>query len=282
MKIALACRTFRSGVDALSVVDKMRAIIKETGKVTVKEYYDLVDLKHSLTDCLWGWTNLDNGRVRQCGREYILELPEAVILVNPVKTNNIKINDGGEEMRKLNIPFPSRKEAVTVLIDLAAITERYGFATIADLCDLSGVVSRFQDEKYGWDNLVGSAVVRTKEGWELALPISKPIESLPIKPDHNNLSWLKENPGLMTLPNTYLDMLLGNGNIKNVDQFTNKITISIPNKDEIVGDRLYTKSRIQKGWVDKIGQKIDFCGMPNEKKVVSVKITETQILIDLE
>lgn len=61
-------------------------------------------------------------------------------------------------------------EAEKVLDDLTAAIEQYESATVADLLDMVGVTSTFQDNKYGWYELRDSHIRRVKEGYLLDLP----------------------------------------------------------------------------------------------------------------
>jgi hypothetical protein len=63
--------------------------------------------------------------------------------------------------------------------------------------------------------------------------------------------------------------------------YSKSITITVPNKDTCIGQyTIFPKKVLQKGYTDKIGQNIDFNGVP--KKVKSVRITEDFIYIELE
>lgn len=73
------------------------------------------------------------------------------------------------------IVISSRAEAHAVIDSLQELASRYGQATVNDLYDMVGVTGDFTSEKWGWDSLEGSRVVRTRDGGYL-LDLPKPME----------------------------------------------------------------------------------------------------------
>lgn len=67
--------------------------------------------------------------------------------------------------------FPSFGAATKVLYEMRVAVEAYGYATIADMCDLVGVQSTYIDNKYGWRNLDAAYVERVKGGYKISFPI---------------------------------------------------------------------------------------------------------------
>lgn len=59
--------------------------------------------------------------------------------------------------------YGTRSDAEEVLINMQDLIDEYGFASIADLYDLCGVVGNWTDNKYGWADL-RSAKVSMKRG----------------------------------------------------------------------------------------------------------------------
>lgn len=68
------------------------------------------------------------------------------------------------------IILATRVEAETVIDRLFDIISRYEQATVSDLYELVGVSGNFTDEKYGWTDIRGATVVRTRNGYLLDLP----------------------------------------------------------------------------------------------------------------
>lgn len=72
--------------------------------------------------------------------------------------------------------FDTKKLAEEVLNKLHDIAINYNFATIADLCDLTGESYRFTDSKYGWteQDLQDVSIKRTGKQYTLCMP--RPME----------------------------------------------------------------------------------------------------------
>lgn len=74
------------------------------------------------------------------------------------------------------IVLGTRTEADAVLEQLFELISTYEVATIADLYGMLGETGSFIDEKWGWSDLRGSRVVRTKGGYLLSIPRPEPID----------------------------------------------------------------------------------------------------------
>lgn len=69
-----------------------------------------------------------------------------------------------------------RVEADEVLEQMYNLLEKYELVTVANLYQLVNVEPSYTDAKWGWDNLQGSGVVRTRNGgYLLDLPEPQPI-----------------------------------------------------------------------------------------------------------
>jgi len=75
------------------------------------------------------------------------------------------------------ITLDHRSEAEEVLENLYELIGQYDVATVADLYDMIGTTSDFTDEKWGWTDLRGSGVHKTRYGYLLDLPKPSPIDS---------------------------------------------------------------------------------------------------------
>lgn len=73
------------------------------------------------------------------------------------------------------IVLENRGEAEEVLDRLGELIEIYKIASVADLCDLVGVESRYTDNKYGWTDIRNADIIRVRDGYLLKLPRPLPI-----------------------------------------------------------------------------------------------------------
>jgi hypothetical protein len=69
----------------------------------------------------------------------------------------------------------SRSEAEQVIDQLFDVVSRYDTATVADLYELVGLGSGHTDHKWGWTDLRGAGVTRTRDGYLLDLPDPIPL-----------------------------------------------------------------------------------------------------------
>jgi hypothetical protein len=68
------------------------------------------------------------------------------------------------------IILDSRHAAEEVLASLFDLMTKYETVSIADLYDFVGIERNFADEKWGWTDLTGASVSRTRDGYLLNLP----------------------------------------------------------------------------------------------------------------
>lgn len=83
----------------------------------------------------------------------------------------------GRNSREIGeIILESRGEADSVLSSMYDLMEKYESVSVADLYELTGIEGDHTDEKWGWYDLRGSDVVRTRNhGYKLVLPNTEPI-----------------------------------------------------------------------------------------------------------
>jgi len=72
------------------------------------------------------------------------------------------------------IVLDTRVEADAVIDNLFELVSKYESATVADLYELVGISGNFTDTKYGWTELLGADVRRTRGGGYL-LDLPKPV-----------------------------------------------------------------------------------------------------------
>ena len=69
-----------------------------------------------------------------------------------------------------------RAEADEVIERLFDLVSRYESATVADLYELVGLTSSHTDHKWGWTDVRGAGVTRTRDGYLLDLPEPHPLD----------------------------------------------------------------------------------------------------------
>lgn len=68
------------------------------------------------------------------------------------------------------IVFMTRVEAEEVLTQMFDILDRFEAVKVADLWELVGQSSNYTDNRYGWTDLQGTNVMRTRGGYLIDLP----------------------------------------------------------------------------------------------------------------
>lgn len=66
--------------------------------------------------------------------------------------------------------FATRGDAEGMLSRMKDIVEDYGHITLADVCDLVGIVPNYKDNQVGWTDLRKACIARFGEGYMLTLP----------------------------------------------------------------------------------------------------------------
>lgn len=74
------------------------------------------------------------------------------------------------------ILFDKRGDAEAILENMLDILNNYGFVTVADLHDLTGLDCVYTDNNYGWNNLNDACVIRVRNGYALKLSRPTPIK----------------------------------------------------------------------------------------------------------
>lgn len=78
-------------------------------------------------------------------------------------------------MKSDEIVLPSEYDANEVLTAMKSLLDQYEQVTFADLLELTGLPSTFQDNKVGWVNLINIQAKRVKGGYILDLPPAKAL-----------------------------------------------------------------------------------------------------------
>lgn len=74
------------------------------------------------------------------------------------------------------LEFSSRGEAEAVRVELSRIVNRYGYARVADMYDLAGLVPPVASYKYGWTDVSSADVRRWNDSYIVKLPSAMPID----------------------------------------------------------------------------------------------------------
>lgn len=72
--------------------------------------------------------------------------------------------------------FDSRVDAESVLDEMADIVARYNFVSVADVCTMTGVESRYTYNNYGWTDVSAGYVKRVRDGYIIDLPSPRPFD----------------------------------------------------------------------------------------------------------
>lgn len=76
-----------------------------------------------------------------------------------------------------DIILETRAEAEQVLDRMYDLIDTYSMVSVSELYELVGITGAFTDEKWGWEDIRGTKIVRTRNGWLVDLPRPVPINS---------------------------------------------------------------------------------------------------------
>ena len=74
-----------------------------------------------------------------------------------------------------NVVFINKWEAEDVLAHLVDMIVEYGEATVRSFYELSNIEADYTDDNYGWTNLRDAYVDRTRNGYVIAFPPTRPL-----------------------------------------------------------------------------------------------------------
>lgn len=72
--------------------------------------------------------------------------------------------------------FDSRRDAENVLSRLIDLLDEYDEVSVSDLYEMIGLESNYTDRDWGWTNLRGSYVERTRDGYVINLPRTEALD----------------------------------------------------------------------------------------------------------
>lgn len=81
------------------------------------------------------------------------------------------------KLTDVNIIVDSRAEAESIISGLEQIIDVYGFASVADMCDLADLEHNYTDNKYGWTSVKTAKIIPRRDGWEIEMPKRMPIDN---------------------------------------------------------------------------------------------------------
>ena len=173
-----------------TVVDKFKdAFLGESENLGDYVLYDVLvpafrdtisDMGFGIIERLFGNGRSRHGRssniVRDRGRSY----------VSYNSTSYDRRGGGRDDRRELdrnsrarhdfdNIIFTNKWEAEDVLAHLVDLTIEYDEATVMSFYELSNIESDYTDDKYGWTNLRDAYVDRTRDGYVIVFPPTRPL-----------------------------------------------------------------------------------------------------------
>lgn len=70
----------------------------------------------------------------------------------------------------------TRGDAERVIDKMQEIVDRYGYCRVADLYELTGVPSRWTDNKYGWYSVRSAKAQRVRDGYLIRMPNPRPLD----------------------------------------------------------------------------------------------------------
>ena len=73
------------------------------------------------------------------------------------------------------VVFTHKWEAEDVLAHLVEMVVEYGEATVRSFYELSNIESEYTDDRYGWTNLRDAYVTRTRNGFIIVFPQTRPL-----------------------------------------------------------------------------------------------------------
>ena len=91
--------------------------------------------------------------------------------------DNVRPLDGGSRTRHnfQNVIFTNKWEAEEVLSHLAEMIIQYNEANVRQFYELSNIEAEYTDETYGWTSLRDAYVDRTREGYIIVFPPTRPL-----------------------------------------------------------------------------------------------------------
>lgn len=105
-----------------------------------------------------------------------MALSNDTIRIGVAKEVARRIVNGDKRRDQYNeLMFDTEVEAEKVLAEARAILDRYGSVTVADVYDMTGMMTDYLDGVYGWTDLHKAEIVKNTNGYVLRMPESRKI-----------------------------------------------------------------------------------------------------------
>lgn len=105
-----------------------------------------------------------------------MALNNDTIRTGVVKEVARRIVNGDKRRDQYNeLVFDTEVEAEKALAEARAILDRYGSVTVADVYDMTAVMTCYLDSLYGWTDLRKAEIVKSTNGYILRMPESRKI-----------------------------------------------------------------------------------------------------------
>lgn len=75
-----------------------------------------------------------------------------------------------------NVKFDKREDALRVLETLRCVLEDYGWATVSDFNELTGITGQYTDHKWGWSDLDDVDIRYVRQKYVLVMPPPEPVK----------------------------------------------------------------------------------------------------------
>ncbi len=118
----------------------------------------------------------NNHIVRDRGRSYVSYNSVSSSNRRNSRDERREVDRGSRARHEFDrIIFPNKGEAEDVLAHLVDMTIEYGEATVRSFYELSNIESDYTDDNYGWTNLRDAYVDRTRDGYIIVFPPTRPL-----------------------------------------------------------------------------------------------------------
>lgn len=77
------------------------------------------------------------------------------------------------DLQIIVLQFSKREEVDRVVDDLKHIVERFGFASLGDLYDMTGIPNNYQNHRIGWKEIKDYTITELDQGFRLEFPPMK-------------------------------------------------------------------------------------------------------------
>lgn len=119
---------------------------------------------------------------KQLAKNYLFQKIDSLLYENKKLSYNekpiVKYPKGNsyygyeKSVRKQEIVLETKEESNKVIFEIKEIINKYGFASVADLYEICGVLANYIDNKYGWTDVSGAYSKKVMGGYSPTFPES--------------------------------------------------------------------------------------------------------------